>query len=221
MNTFYLSSSGAQKSLLEELWDYFARNYLDSSAAYENINLGNSMISLTSILLGLSIGLILACIAVVYDKRVLGDFVRKIISEGALTKEKATTLYHLGYNERSTVAKALRHNIGLRKIVVCVEEQEHIDQLKKAEEEYEKRRTDDPSLPPFKAAEFRFDNTSHFYIPKEKRITAEIKFARGGAAWWNVPLVIIGATIGFFVLLLVIPYMMTLLDQLIGSFKSM
>lgn len=218
--TAILSAEG--KSLIEELWDYFAENYLDSNTVYTNLGIDSSSpITIPMILFGIFIGIIASVIAMVYDKRVLGKFVRNMLSEGAVGRENAKTLYHFGTNERSSVGRSLRRGINLRRVVRCVEEEDYYKELKEAREKYEKKREEDPSLPPFKEAEFVFTEGEHFYIPEDKKYTAEIRFAKGGASWWSIPLTIVGALVGFFILLALLPYILTLLDQAIGSFKTM
>lgn len=221
MKNILFSLATAEKSLFEELWDYFVQNYLDTGAAYSNLGFGgNSLITMPVILFGLFIGFIASTVALIYDKRVLGAFVKKMLSEGAVGKEKATTLYHLGYTERSTVGRSLRKGVNLRRVVHCVEEEDYYAKLKKNREEYEKKREEDRSLPPFKEVSYTHVEGEHFYIPEDKKHTAEAKFAGKAVSWLTVPIVIAVSLVGFFVLMVVLPYMLTLLDQLIGSFKS-
>ena len=57
---FALSSSG--KPLIEELWDYFVENYLESERVYYNLGLSTEILPM--ILLGLFAGAIIATFAV-------------------------------------------------------------------------------------------------------------------------------------------------------------
>lgn len=214
---FALSSSG--KPLIEELWDYFVENYLESERVYYNLGLSTEILPM--ILLGLFAGAIIATFAVIYDNRVIGGFVRKMVAMGVVGKEKAATLRDLGTNERSSFARALRTSVGLRRVVHCIEEEEYYLELEKTREEYEKRRAEDQTLPKFKSIDYKFVGTEHFYIPEDKRISAEVKFANRGIKMWLVPVVVVVSVVGFFGLMLLIPYILQLLDEMIGSFNSL
>ena len=218
MNNFIFSLSNGAKSLIEELWDYFVENYFENEVYYEN--LGFSTSSLPFILLGIFGGVVAAAVLVMYDNRAVGAYVRRMIYEGAVGKDKAVTLYHLGANMRSSFARATRRSAGLRRVLKCVEEEEFLAEIEKSRAEYEKKREEEPSLPPFGAVEYKFSGEEHYYIPEDKRISAEIKFANRGMKLWGYLLVIVGSAVGFFALMVLLPYVLTLLDQMIGSFKS-
>ena len=98
--------------------------------------------------------------------------------------------------------------------------EEVLAEIEKSRAEYEKKREEEPSLPPFGAVEYKFSGEEHYYIPEDKRISAEIKFANRGMKLWGYLLVIVGSAVGFFALMVLLPYVLTLLDQMIGSFKS-
>ena len=218
MNKLLFSLSASPKSLVEELWDYFVENYLESERVYDNLGISTEILPM--LLVGIFIGAIIATFVVIYDNRVVGEFVRKMAATGVVGKEKAQTLRELGTNERSSFARALRTSVGLRRVVRCVEEENYYAELEKTREEYEKKREEDSSLPKFKSVDYKFDGTEHFYIPEDKRIAAEVKFANRGMKIWAIPVIIVVAVIGFFGFMLLVPYMLQLLDQMVGSFKS-
>ena len=119
----FLTAAGEEKSLLEELWDYFVTVYFESGAIYPNLGLGGgSGIPLISLVFGLFFGIIVASVMVVYDKRVTGGLVRDIIYAGAIGSDNAKTLDELDIGKRSQAAKSLRRSAYLKKIVRCVEE---------------------------------------------------------------------------------------------------
>ena len=69
---------GGEPSLIKELYDYFVNKYFTPQYGdYNHIELGNSsMISLPMILVAFFIGVNIAAIYAIFNKRVLGDFVR-------------------------------------------------------------------------------------------------------------------------------------------------
>lgn len=221
MNNMLFSLAASGKSFVEELWDYFVETYILGSSEYPNLGLTqNSIISLPVIVSGIIIGALCAVIFAVYDSRVMGGFVRGMLEKGAVGKENAITLYDMGFTERSSVGRALRKSAGLRRIIHCVEEENFYAEQNRAREEHEKKREEDPSLPEFKSAEYTFTEDEHFYVLEDKRITAEVKYAKRGTKPWMFPIIIVISVVIFFALLIVLPYILKLTDQLIGSFKS-
>jgi hypothetical protein len=216
------SGAGDKKSLLEELWDYFVQTYLESGEVYTNLGMegSGSMMSLTSIVFGIFFGIVLASVLTVYDKRVIGSFVRKMLYCNAVGKENAKTLFELEEGERSAPARALRHSSNLRRVVKCVEEEEYYAELIKTREEYEKRRQEDRSLPEFKSVDYVFNGTEHYYIPEDKKYSAETRFSKSGTAWWSLPVALLVAFACAFAIMIALPYILKLLDQLIGAIKA-
>lgn len=79
---------------------------------------------LTMILTSFFIGVIIASIAVLFHKLVLGGIVRKIIEKEALSPEKALSMQELGYSKNNLLIKfALRKGSTFRKIVLATAEE--------------------------------------------------------------------------------------------------
>ncbi len=207
MNTFIFSPLAAGKSLLEELWDYFVEYYLEADAVYLNLGMeGNSMVSLPIILAGLCIGTMIAVFAVMHDSRVIGGYVRKMLEGGKVGKENSVTLFELGTNERSEFAKALRRSVTLRRYVRCVEEEE-FEEKKRSGEIEEK-------------TEYKHGEGEHFYIPEDKKIGAEFKYVKRGVRWWVTPIIAVILVAVFCGLMLLLPYILSLLDSIVGSWNG-
>ena len=69
-----------EQSLFSELWEYFYNTYIDPSEYYENLNITSSdLLFIRLLILGLCVGLSLAAFGAVFNKRVLGGIVRKIL----------------------------------------------------------------------------------------------------------------------------------------------
>ena len=219
MNNSLFSLAASGKSLVEELWDYFAEAYLSGNVSYPNLGLvGNSIVTLPAILVGIAVGAILAVALAMYDNRVIGSFMRLMLEKSAVGRENSLSLYDLGAGERSAFARALRKSASLRRMVRCAEEEDFYAELKAARQSYEKRREEDPSLPEFKETEYVFGGEERFYIPEDKRIAAELKYVKRKLKPWAIPLIIVSSLILFFALMFTLPYILTLLDQLFGSF---
>ena len=73
----------SEKSLGAELWEYFLDKYFSVEVPYlENFSVqSKALVSFRWIIIGITIGIIIAAICTVYNKRYIGDFVRKVIYE--------------------------------------------------------------------------------------------------------------------------------------------
>ena len=115
--------ASAQPSLLKELWDYLSEKYFTLNLGqYENLGFGGnsgSLINLSWAIMALCLGMVIAAVLAVYEKRGLGEFVRKLLSEECYTPESAMTLAQLGYRKNAAVRGALRGG-SLASIIDCV-----------------------------------------------------------------------------------------------------
>ncbi len=222
----YAMLSGDEPSLIEELWQYIYQTYFtESEAVYENLNFGTgSMMTLRNIIFGLLIGFIIASFAVIIDKRVLGNFVRRLLDGENIGPENAVTLSDAGYNKKQKIciiSNAVRRSVNIRRVVRCLEEEKFNTSLDEAEREYEKKRAENPELPAFKRTAFTPNAAKdHFYIPEEMKYTADIKFDKKGTSWWMFFVLVIIAIVLFAVLLFAIPQLLQMLDNFIGSISA-
>lgn len=66
---------------------------------------------------GMYFGIFLACLLALYEKRVIGGFVRTLLKKEAFSPEKAMTLQELGYGKNPFVRGALRGKTALSSLV--------------------------------------------------------------------------------------------------------
>lgn len=202
----------------ENVW-----NYLTDNGTYDHLNMnGNALISVRLIIVGLFIGVGVAAFVSVFNKRILGGFVRKLLREECLSAESGKTLPELGYADKLSVRNGLRRGVTLRRVVRCREEEEHLARMAELEASCEERRRSDPSLPSkFSPEPFRVDpDRHHFYIPEELRYKADVKFEQKGTTWGGAVVCVILLAIGLVAVLLVFPKILELIDDLIGAFRS-
>ena len=206
------------KSLFEELWEYFDETYFSPEIpTLENFSLGTgTLVSLKTILVGLTIGLIFASFITIYNKRYIGGFVRKLLSEECLDRKSAKTIEELGYIKNFGIRNALRSDKPLSRWIRCVEEDEFYDALAQKRTEYEEANKDNPKAPKFKAISFKRNvKTMHFYIPEEKRYAIDVKFDAKGANWVSFILVAVIATVLCAFLSYVLPDLIKMVDNFI------
>ena len=215
--------SAEEPSFWAELWEAFYNTYFSADGLYfENLNTGkSSLVSLGGIIFGLFVGIMVASFAMVINKRVYGEFVRKLLYEECLSPESSKTLYELGYMRKYSIRNAVGHGTKLRCVIKCREEEEYYASLAEQRAEYEARRAEDKSLPRFREVPYKVNpNTDHFYIPEEKKYTAEMRFEDKGTNWLVLFAVAIVSIIGCIALLLVIPKILSLINDFMGMFNT-
>ena len=208
-------------TLIEELWQYFYYTYFTDRNVYENINVNSGVVSIKSIIIGLSLGLALAAFFAVFNKKILGRFVRTLIKNECFSPESAKTLGELGFADKLLVRGSLRRGVTLKRVVRSPEEDEFLAEEEKRRAEYEKKRAEDSSLPKYKEKSFIPSlDTDRFYIPEEMRYMADIKFDDRGSSWYGVIATLILSLVVIACLLIAVPYILSLVDDLVGAFRS-
>ena len=224
MSGFYpaISSLGknasGQPTLIEELWEFLSDKYFTLDIAqYDNLNLslGNGgVINLSWAIMAFCFGMVLAAIFGVYEKRGLGEFVRKLLFEECYTPESAKTLYQLGYRKNAAVRGALRRG-SLSKVVVCVQKEQYDKQIAQKRAEYEQYATKDS--PPFKSIPYKINyETDTFYIPKDASYAAEMRYNKRGSGVGAVLISIVAALVLTLFIIFILPDVLQLLDNFVG-----
>ena len=213
--------SAENSSFFGDLWEAFYNTYFSGDSLYfENLNTGtSSLVSLGGIIFGLFVGIIIASFAIVINKRVYGEFVRKLLYDECLSAESSKTLYELGYMRKYSIRNAVGHSTKLRCVIKCREEEEYYAALAEKKAEHEAKRAEDRSIPPFKEIPYKVDpNTDHFYIPEKKKYSAEMRFEDKGTSWGVLALIAVVAVVGCIALLFVIPNILQLVNEFMGMF---
>ena len=216
---FNLSKDASEISLFEELWAYLVEKYftLDISQ-YQNLNLelggSGGVINLSWAIIGLCLGIILASFLAVYEKKGLGEFVRKLLDEECYTPESAKTIAALGYRKNSAVRYALRSG-SLSKVVVCTQKAEYDAQIAQKKQEYEENATKDS--PKFKSFSYKLNfETDTFYIPKDDSYAAEMRYDKKGSGIAAVLISIGVALLLAIFIIFILPDMLQLVDNFVG-----
>lgn len=216
-------SDTSEIPLWQELWQYFQEKYFTMDLGqYENLGFGGTgLISLPQIVAMMLIGVVIAACASMFNKRVLGDFVRVMLQHECHSVEKAKTLEELGYLKNSTIRSSLRHGVTLRRVVHCVEEEEFTRDVEQQRTAYEERRAADPSLPAFIEPTYKMDvNTSHYYIAEKDKYMADIKFEKKGTNWLSFLFVVVVCLVLLVAVLFILPDVFQYLDNFVGMFKG-
>lgn len=212
---------------LKEFFHYLLQGIVElfvlDLGEYENLDLSVVAIAnLRGAIIAVFLGIIIASILTLFHKNVHGDFVRSLISEDCSSPEKAKTLYDLGFMTNGAVKSALRSGNTYRGIVRCVEEDAYNASVEKRRGEYRARADQSGErTPEFKSVPYKIDfNKDHFYIPEEVQFTAGTRFEKQKGSVGTVILVVVISAVMLVVTLKLLPDLLQLVDNFVGSFKS-
>ena len=184
---------------------------------YEYIEAGR----IFPIIFGLLIGFLVACCATVFDRRVLGDFVRHMLQNDCVSRENAKTLAELGYLKNSIIRGSLKSGVSLRRVIKCVEEEDFLAAVEAQRAAYIEANGGEKGVKPFKAPKFVMDtSTMHFYIPEELKYVADVKFEQKGT---NALTLVLAFVLFIGIALLVVfllPDLLQMLDNMLGMLDS-
>ena len=102
---------------------YFEENYFSSSlnADYENLNFTGTVTTLLMIVGGVCLGILLASYVIIFEKRVVGRFVRSLLLRGAIDAKTALSLSDLGLERNGFIKRELSRASVSRKLVSIVD----------------------------------------------------------------------------------------------------
>ena len=109
--------------IIRLLLQYFEENYFASSlnAKYENLNFTGTVTTLLMLVGGICLGVLIASFVIVFEKRVLGKFIRALLARGANTPESAASLADLGLAGNGFIKRELSRASVSRKLVSVVD----------------------------------------------------------------------------------------------------
>ena len=208
-------------SVFSELWENFYNSFIANENSYENIDL-NGTVPVQWIVIAIFVGIAIAAVVAVIEKRVHGAFVQKLIDSGCLSAEAAKTLPELDYADKLLIRYSVMRSVNLRRVVRCREEEEHDAKNADVAIRYEEMRKENPKLPRrFKPRSFRVrPDEHHFYIPEELKYTAEVKFDRKGTSLKNTVVSLILIAVALVVVIICLPSILNLVDGVAGMFKG-
>ena len=217
------ASAAQQTPTLKDFWNDFYTNYVDPHEVYEHLDLGSgSLLSIRMIIIGLFIGIAISGFAAVFNKRVLGAFVRCLLKNECFTPDSAKTLDELGFGANIFVRIAMRSGgVNLRRVVKCREEELYYEEMKKQKAAHDAAREKDPTLKEFKEIPYRTDVLEDsFYIPEEQKYIAEMKFEAKGTSWGGVIVLAIISVIMLVAVLVALPEILGLVDDFLAGFSD-
>lgn len=241
MRSIALASSSEEPTVIEELIDYIVTKYLTPNfGAYEytNINVDTDpLVTPAMIFVGAFVAVMAGAAAVIFNRRVLGRLVRRLLRNDAITPEKAKTLEELGLSD-SRIIKFFLNGTTLSKAVRCVEEDEYYG-LKYVpyihedysgtksedveENEREARKNDAYTVSintPRKLRYKRDPGKDHFYIPERKKYHASVRFDIKGTNPLSLLILAAVYIVLGLIFIRIFPSLLKAIDTAIGAFKG-
>ena len=221
--------------LLKQLFQYLNEYYFSAAlGSYDNFEI-ESVTALVVILGGLCLGMFLASLSIVVQKKHIGKMARALLAYEAHDKESAKTLEELGLNKSVFIKMSLSSPSVLRKLVSVVDGDEvftYLDELAAAYPDYKEKTEENggeekgekiKALTPkrrFRLRKLDLD-TARFFIAPEKKENAYFRFKETGNSWWTVLLSFIAFTALFFLSLRLLPVLVQMLDVSISNIKGL
>ena len=207
-------------SLLAASFSDWWNSLFSASEEYEHLGISGGSGMIPSIVIGIAVGFLIASCMAIFDRRVLGDFVRQVLSHECHSKESAKTLEELGYHKNSFVRGALKNGVSLRRVIKCVEEEEFLSNLERERAEFEAAHAEpNGKKPRFQEPKFKMDpSVMHYYIPEELKYVADVKFEKKGTGVHTLVLtfiLVIALAIAF---LFLIPELLQMFENMLGMF---
>ncbi len=186
---------------------------------YNNFSFENSTMSLTVIIWGLYVGMLIGGILSVYNKRYLGSVVRALLRDECLSPEHAKTLEEVGLSSKWGLRRALQDGKVLRKCIAVANVEEcriPANPQKKWISSLRCFFTGSPEAKP----KLNMDR-AQLYVLEEKKYHAQVRYEKKGTS----PIFIL---VGGIVLLAVailatifIPDLLTMTDNMISAWKDL
>ena len=164
------------------------------------------VLSIPTVVWSVFAGVVIAVIAVVYNKRVIGSFVRFLLKSGAVTEETAIRLSDTDYRKKRTIRSAIAHNYTLRKYLCYAEEKEAENAEKPPQAEKKKARPSKETI-----------LSRRYYIPEEKTFAAEELYSAKGSNPVAIGILLLVLLAIAILCLFVIPYVVGLFEQLFAG----
>ena len=175
-----------------------------------SINSASFLFLVGGLYVGILLGVLFSLIVRVHSHKI----VKALSEHGAADRESAATLAELGLEKNRVVRGLLKTDGSLRRVVACANETEFPEKKRSALSRFWHDRI--LRNPPSPETDF---SAARFYLPEEKRITAELRFS---AEKHPVRSFILAAA-GLFALALftifVLPELLTMFDNLITQIK--
>ena len=226
-------------ALSGSFWGKFTDFFSPEFGAYDNFEFNEtSFVAVKYIIIGIFFGIVIASLSALYNRRVLGKFIRALIKSDATSPEKAKTLAELGFDKNPFVKYSLSRGYTLKKSTSCVEYDEFLKKINSDMQESPNAEEITPSdqkseggedgKTPKKSVRKALYNrefipdlpTAHFYIPEEKKYEMDVKFEAKGTNWLTFAITVAVSFALVILAVLFLPDVLRLVDNFINGISG-
>lgn len=175
-----------------------------------SINSPSFLFLVGALYVGLLMGVLSALILRVQSHKI----VKALSDHGASDRDSAQTLEELGLSKNRIAKSLLKTDSALRRTVLCANETEFGPRKISGIRRFWREKILKNPLPP--ATDF---GVARFYIPEEKRVTAELRYSAEQHPVRSFILAAVGLTALAFFTVFVLPELLTMFDNLITQVK--
>ena len=184
---------------------------------FENLDLDINGSSFLFIVWGICVGILLGVLLSLVYRVHAHKLVTALTEHGASDREHAQTLADLGLAKNRVIRRMLGENGSMKSVVSCANEDEFPPRkLSKLRRFWHEKIVRGDPLPP------KTDFTAaRFYLPEEKRITAELRFPPEKHPVRNFILAALGICAVAYFAVLVLPELLVMFDNFVTQVKPM
>ena len=175
-----------------------------------SINSSSFLFLIGALYVGLLLGVLFALVVRVHSHRI----VKALSEHGATDRESAATLDELGLGKGRIVRSLLKTDSSLRRTVLCANESEFGERKVSGLRRFWREKI--LRNPLSGATDFE---VARFYLPEEKRVTAEIRYSEEEHPVRSFILAAVGLLALAFFTVYVLPELLTMFDNLVTQVK--
>lgn len=183
---------------------------------YDNLVFYNRILTFKLVLWAVWAGVIIGIAASYYNKDYLGRFIRRLLKKEATSKDTALTLTELSYNKFFPLKLHLKDGKSLRRYAEIANRDEAVTEKNK-NPKFNRLR----NLFGISNVKKIYDFSNlRFYIPEEKKYTADVRYEKKGSNPGAFIVWIIIITALAFLVNFLVPELLTMLDNFITIIKN-
>lgn len=204
--------------LFEDIRDFFVERLTVDFGEYQNLGVTEiSLERLRMTVIAAFLAIIVASFVITINRGVYGTLITRLNANRCHTPETAMTLKELGIEKNAAVRSALRTGSIYKGLVFCPAKDEYDVAAMRERIAAKEAGT---ALRHGKKYRYDFDR-DRFYIPETESFTAERKFEKKGSRLPVAILVSIITAVALFGALILLPDVLTLVDNFIGIMSGL
>ena len=182
--------------------------------SYDNFDVDVNSASFLFIVWGLYAGILLGVLFSLVTRVHAYKVIHALTENGAENRGSAKTLDELGLGKNRIVKRMLRTDAPLRKLVLCANESDFPPRKMSKLRRFWHEKFLKDTLPP--KTDF---SIARFYLPEEKRVTAEVRYTVEGHPIRNFILAAVGLTAAAYFTVVALPELLSMFDNLVTQVR--